>query len=89
MGVLLSYLIAFILAFWFGFTFSDLPSKTLEGAGVFIAYITIPIVNSLIVGWVLRQKNRSLWWLLMWLFVPFGGIVILCLENRSGYKTLT
>lgn len=87
LGGLLAYLITFILAFWFGFTFHDLSYETLEGAVAIIGYITTSIVTSLIVGWVLRQKNRSLWWLLMWLFVPFGGIVILCLENRSGYKT--
>jgi hypothetical protein len=33
-------------------------------------------------GWVLRQKNRSLWHLL-WGITPFGWIVILCLKNRS------
>ena len=34
-------------------------------------------------GWALRKKNRSLWWLPLGLFVPFGFIVLLCLENRS------
>ncbi|GAI46660.1 unnamed protein product, partial [marine sediment metagenome] len=34
-------------------------------------------------GWVLKKKNRSLWNLL-WLIVPFGWIVFLCLENRTG-----
>ena len=32
-------------------------------------------------GWVLRKKNRSLWNLL-WLPIPFGWIVFLCLENK-------
>lgn len=34
-------------------------------------------------GWILRKKARGLWWLLV-LFVPFGLIVFLCLENKSG-----
>ncbi len=34
-------------------------------------------------GWVLRRKNRSLWWLLLALFVPFGFIAMFVLENRS------
>ena len=34
-------------------------------------------------GWVLRRKGRSLWNLL-WLIVPLGWIVFLCLENRSS-----
>lgn len=32
--------------------------------------------------WALKEKKRSLWWILI-LFVPFGWIVFLCLENRS------
>lgn len=34
-------------------------------------------------GWSLRRKNRSLWWLLLGLLVPFGGIALLVLKNRS------
>jgi len=33
-------------------------------------------------GWVLKKKNRSTWWLLVGLFVPFGIIVLLALKNR-------
>lgn len=52
-----------------------------------IAYV-IGIIISLAVlipvwGWALRRKNRSLWWLPLGLFVPFGFIVLLCLENKS------
>ena len=39
-------------------------------------------------GWALRRKNRRLWWLLI-IFVPYvGGIVFLCLENRSEWNVL-
>ena len=34
-------------------------------------------------GWALRKRSRSLWWLPLGLFVPFGFIVLLCLENKS------
>jgi H+/Cl- antiporter ClcA len=48
----------------------------------------LSLVVSIIVGaWALRQKSRSLWWLLI-LFVPFGWIVFLCLENRSNQPAL-
>jgi len=41
------------------------------------------VVVCLIWGWALRQKNRSLAWLLLGIFVPFGWIALLCLDNRS------
>jgi len=56
--------------------------ETVEGIAVAIAVIVNLVILFLVSGWVLRQKSRSLWWLLI-LFVPFGGIVFLCLENRS------
>jgi len=31
--------------------------------------------------WVLHQKYRKFWWIFI-LFVPFGWIIFLCLENR-------
>jgi fatty acid desaturase len=34
-------------------------------------------------GWVLRQKQRSLTWLLLAIFVPFGWLSIFLLENKS------
>ena len=43
---------------------------------------------ALIWGWALRKKNRSLWWLLLGLFVPFGFIVLLCLGNKSHLSKL-
>lgn len=39
-------------------------------------------------GWILRKKSRSLWNLL-WLFIPFGGIVFLCLKNLSDKEPVT
>lgn len=54
------------------------------GTGVYysIVYIIAALWLFGIDGWVLRKKNRSLWNLL-WLVIPFGWIVFLCLENRS------
>ncbi len=40
-------------------------------------------------GWALKKKNRSLWWLLLGLFVPFGFIVLLCLGNKSRPPSLS
>jgi uncharacterized membrane protein YeaQ/YmgE (transglycosylase-associated protein family) len=39
-------------------------------------------------GWALRRKSRSLWWLPLGLFVPFGFIALLVLENKSGASAL-
>ena len=39
-------------------------------------------------GWVLSEKNRSLWNLL-WLIVPYIGLIVfLCLENKRQYPHL-
>ena len=51
------------------------------------AYLAILYVASAawlfgIGGWVLRKKNRNLFHLL-WLVIPFGWVVFLCLENRT------
>ncbi len=77
------YLLAMLLGFIFGYNFYYLPESALEGAGATIGFLTLFIGGSIIVGWMLRQKGRSLWWLLMWWFVPFGWIVVLALGNRS------
>ena len=37
-------------------------------------------------AWILRQKGRSLWWLLLPI-APFGWIVFLSLENRNERET--
>ena len=55
-----------------------------------LSWFYLPIWLALmlpIAGWVLKQKNRSLWHLL-WGIVPFGWIVILCLKNRSSPFTM-
>ncbi len=49
-----------------------------------ISWISIPIYYAavfVVAGWSLKRKNRSLWWLFIFL-VPFGWIVFLCIENR-------
>lgn len=53
------------------------------GAYYAIVYIISILWLFGIDGWVLRRKCRSLWNLL-WLIIPFGWIVFLCLENKSS-----
>ena len=58
-----------------------------------VALSVIGLIITLVVlipvwGWALRKKNRSLWWLPLGLFVPFGFIVLLCLENRNETSKL-
>jgi len=81
--VLLGFLAACGVAFVVGFVMvvadPSVSDEALEGAGV----VTGLPVLALVWGWVLRRKNRSLWWLLLALFVPFGWIAMFALENRS------
>lgn len=47
---------------------------------VFIAFAAIAIVW----GWALRRKNRSLWWILLFLWLQiFGLLIFFYLENRN------
>ena len=44
--------------------------------------ITLAIII-LVWRFALRRKNRSLWWIPLGIFVPFGWIVLLCLKNKK------
>ena len=79
------FAVAFMLGMVVGAIDPYVSSTEIEGMGA----LTGLVVLSLIWGWALRQKNRSLWWLLLGLFVPFGFIVILCLENKSESKQVS
>ncbi len=41
-----------------------------------------------VVFWVLREKGRSLWWLLVLLIPVIPLFIILCLENKREAKLL-
>ncbi len=47
-----------------------------------IAFVVAGLSVLVISGWVLVEKNRSLWYL-PWLAIPLGWIVFLFLENHS------
>lgn len=51
-----------------------------------LAYVIGLVVLLPVVGWVLRKKNRSPYWLFL-LVIPLGLILLLLLENRSGKET--
>jgi len=53
-----------------------------------IDYLVAVIVLAIGWGWVLRQKQRSLAWLLLAIFVPFGWLSIFLLENKSRQVSL-
>ena len=62
------------------------PYASLEAAGAAGGVTGVVVYLAVLVptwGWVLRRKNRSLWWLLLALFVPFGWIAMFVLENRN------
>ena len=56
----------------------------LDATGIIIGLAVVAPVW----GWALRRKNRSLWWLPLGLFVPFGWVVLLCLENKGQLSKL-
>jgi hypothetical protein len=70
-----SFIIGFIIAL------SDLYVS--EGVLYIVGIIVACAILGPSWGWALRRKNRSLWWISLGLFVPFGWIVLLCLENKS------
>lgn len=53
------------------------------GISLDLLYLMVPIIVILpLSGWTLKQKKRSLWWLLLFI-IPFMWLVFLGLENRS------
>jgi len=79
LGVVGAYLAVFIAVFAIVLFDPYVSDVALSGIGLIITLvILIPVW-----GWALRRKNRSLWWLPLGLFVPFGFIVLLWLENKS------
>jgi hypothetical protein len=65
---------------------STFPSEASLFASVSVMQVIAAVLQIASVfgvgGWVLKRKDRSLAWLLIFL-VPFGWIIFLCLENRS------
>lgn len=84
LGVVGAYLAVFIAVFAIVLFDPYVSDVALSGIGLII---TLAILTP-VWGWALRRKNRSLWWLPLGLFVPFGWIVLLCLENRSDTSKL-
>lgn len=52
-----------------------------------IEYLFNLVVLVISGGWILRQKNRSLWWVIV-LLIPFGWIVFLALDNRTEWRVI-
>jgi hypothetical protein len=81
LAIVASWVLAFIVGVFLVLIAPSITDEALEGLGILIAIVVALIVG----GWALRRKRRSLWWLLI-LFVPFGWIAFLCLENRSDVR---
>ena len=65
------------IVYFIAFIIDDTASIT---AALIVSLLILPIC-----AWNLKKKSRSPWWLLI-LFVPFGWIVFLALQNRSGVQ---
>jgi type III secretory pathway component EscS len=75
-----TFLLSFVIGLIVGLT--DPYARYISDETLYWLIYLIGIAVELILGaWVLRRKARSLWWLLI-LFIPFGWIVFLCLDNR-------
>ena len=60
------------------------PLAAMEFA-YYMVYFLAPIALFLFIcGWVLSQKKRKLWWLLLPCFIPLSWLVFLFLKNRRG-----
>jgi uncharacterized membrane protein YhaH (DUF805 family) len=64
-----------------------LPSEESLFASVSVMQVIVTVLQLIAMfgvgAWVLRRKNRSLVWLLIFLVPLAGWIIFLCLENRS------
>lgn len=79
LGFVGTYLASFVAGFMIAVADPTVSDDVLFVIGIIVSLaVLIPVW-----GWALRRKGRSLWWLLLGLFVPFGFIGLLCLENRS------
>ena len=86
--VLMTVLGCFVLGFIAGIVIGivDPYGLSYSDGTIDIIALCIGLVVQLVVGgWVLRQKSRSLWWLLI-LLIPLGWIIFLFLGNRSDAK---
>jgi hypothetical protein len=58
-------------------------SDSSMGPTIVLAFIWLLAVT-MVWGWALKKKGRSLWWLLLcWFVPPFGLLIFFYLENRS------
>ena len=74
----ISYVVAFLVVLGLYGANPSLSPDVAEGA----VYLVALPVFLVVAGWILREKRRSLWWLLLQ-FVPFGGLSVFLLENRN------
>jgi hypothetical protein len=78
----LCWIAAYPLGFIVGMLILSVSPYMSTTAYYVIVYLIVALWTFGICAWVLREKNRSYWYLL-WLVVPFGWIVFLSLENRA------
>jgi hypothetical protein len=84
---LITYVLVTVLVTSLLVSSSTLPSEASLFASISVIQIVVlalQMASEFGVGaWVLKRKNRSLGWLLIFLVPLVGWIIFLCLENRS------
>ena len=79
---LLSYLVGLLIDLVLH-TVDPYIADGIAEAIVFVVEVIVSLAGLFLVGaWALKEKARSMWNLL-WLIIPFGIIIFLCLGNRS------
>ncbi len=82
---LASYLLFFVLIAFGAFVLDPYisPGGLADNVSMWVVFLVLVALPLPVEWWFLRKKNRSLWWLLMLYFVPFGTIVFFHLKDRS------
>jgi len=75
--------VAFLIIVLFGVIFPDMPKVISDG----LDWLTVSIITLPIAVWMLRRKNRSLWWLCLWP-IPIVWLVFLLLRSRGSLAEL-
>ena len=88
--MVLAWVGAYVIAFIVGFLIALADPYVSEDALGAIGFV-IALVVSLAVGhWVLRKKNRSMWWLLIsgtWFFLLLSNKSVTQVQDEGGFKS--
>ncbi|MFC1980223.1 tyrosine-type recombinase/integrase [Chloroflexota bacterium] len=74
-----------IIAIIIVFTILVIDPFTLDAILNIVVYTVVALIVLPVAAWILKQKNRSLWWLCI-LFVPYLGLILFLILGSSESK---